>query len=226
MITGSMIFNAFTLLVVIFMVWRLFKIGKYVQMTEQQLCQLDQRHHPSREDAHINTSIDEILNVLRIELMITDIYIGMFHNGGSFVNGERMKKFSIPYGKAASTVKELVRWRIKDKFISHWSQLFDELFVSGEYFCPDIEESRDEGFKRDMRCYGFKASYMFLMRQADISQTPAGFLSLNYDKTKTLSREDRDKIKEVIPKLLQLINLKGIDHRVNVLNKRKEYLIK
>jgi hypothetical protein len=154
-------------------------------------------------------AIDDILNVLRIELNCTDIYIARFHNGGSFANGERMKKFSVVYGKASMAQKELVRWTMYDKFTSHWPEVFDQLYAAGEYYCPELENSRDSNFKRDMQKFEFKSIYLYLITQPDVERTPEAFIAINYRDyhTPISHKEERDKVMGEVPKLLALMNL-------------------
>jgi hypothetical protein len=154
-------------------------------------------------------AIDDILNKLRIELMATDIYIGRFHNGGNFVNGTRMKKFSITYCKAVSSQKELVKWYMYDKFTSHWPAVFDMLYAMGEFYCPDIGEAKDTNFRRDMARFEFKSIYMYLISQPDAMRTPEAFIAINYKDyhVSEFAKEERDCIKEAIPNLMALMNL-------------------
>ena len=154
-------------------------------------------------------AIDDILNVLRIELRADDIYIARFHNGGSFANGERMKKFSVTYGKAAVSQKELVRWTMYDKFTSHWPEVFDQLYATEEYYCAELENSRDSNFRRDMQKFEFKSIYLYLISQPDTAKTPEGFIAINYkDYHVPINfKEEQDRVKEDIPKLLALMNL-------------------
>jgi hypothetical protein len=162
-----------------------------------------------RESNAYELAIDDILNRLRIEIQATDIYIGRFHNGGNFVNGTRMKKFSVTYCKASSQQKELVSWYMYDKFTSHWPGVFDQLYAMGEYYCPNIQESKDSNFRRDMSRFDFKSIYIYLICQPDAMKTPEAFLAVNYRDfhVSEFAKEERDCIKEAIPKLLALMNL-------------------
>jgi hypothetical protein len=164
-------------------------------------------------------AIDKILLQLRFELNATDVFVARFHNGGNFNNGIRMKKFSIPYGKASSTVKELVRWRFYDKFCSHWPDAIDQLLTLGEYCVANLDNCNDMNFKRDMEFYGFKSCNLFLLEQADLSHSPEGFLSINFNTSKVLNQEERDRIKEESDHLVSLMNLIPID--IGVTSKKK-----
>lgn len=168
-------------------------------------------HLDLREIISYEKAIDKKLIRLRLELNAADIYIARFHNGGTYNNGVRIKKFSIPYEKSSSAIKELVRWRNFDKFCSHWPDVMDNLLVMREYCITDMQDCSDLNFKRDMEFYNFKSCHLFLIEQLDLSHSPEGFLAVNFFETRVLEKDERDLILSEIPNLLSLINLtKGI----------------
>jgi hypothetical protein len=160
-----------------------------------------------RQTIQYEKAIDKILMRIKLELNAFDVYVARFHNGGSFNNGTRMKKFSIPYGKASSTIRELVRWKFYDKFCSHWPDVIDQMLVMNEYCCSDIKDCNDLTFKKDMEYYDFKSCHLFLICQDDLSRSPEGFIAINFKESKVLTKEERDIVKNEIPRLLSLMNL-------------------
>ncbi len=168
-------------------------------------------HTDLRQIISYEKAIDKILTRIRLELNAADVYIARFHNGGTYNNGVRIKKFSIPYEKSSSAIKELVRWRNFDKFCSHWPDVMDNLLVMREYCITDMQDCSDLNFKRDMEFYNFKSCHLFLIEQHDLSHSPEGFLAVNFFETRVLEKDERDLILSEIPNLLSLINLtKGI----------------
>jgi hypothetical protein len=126
-----------------------------------------------RLSAPFNTAINKILLVLRYELRCSDVYIARFHNGGNWMDGSPMDKFSITHGKAIASTK-LLQDTYVNIFCSHWSEIYDHLIVVGEYCCADLEDCRDSNFKKEMLAHDFKACYLYLICQADAAKTPKG----------------------------------------------------
>jgi hypothetical protein len=211
--TDVSIMDIIQLILILLVAFAVYKFYKRIAPAADKITDKESRDISQRMANSYDLAIDDILNKLRIELMAADIYIGRFHNGGSFVNGSRMKKFSITYCKAVVNQKELVKWYMYDKFTSHWPGVFDHLYGTGEYYCPEIENSKDTNFRKDMARFEFKSIYMYLISQPDLMKTPEAFIAINYRDyhVSEFAKEERDCIYEAIPRLLALLNLMPLE---------------
>jgi hypothetical protein len=202
----------------VFMTVMFFKISQFRKMIKpaaEQIVRGGGSDLSLRQTSHYETAIYDIIRQLRIEFTASDVYIARFHNGGNFANGTRMKKFSVTYGIAVSQQKELLKYRFYDKFCSHWADMIDELLVQGDYIKPDVKDEvlcRDVNFRRDMTFYNFESVYIFLIYQPDAAKTPEGFLAINFGKYRLLTKEEQDRIKEDLPKLVALMNLTTVNN--------------
>jgi hypothetical protein len=189
---------------------RISEFKKMIRPAAEQIVKSGGSDLSLRQTSHYETAIYDIIRQLRIEFVASDVYIARFHNGGNFANGTRMKKLSVPYEMAVPQQKELVKWRFYDKFCSHWADAIDELLVSGDYIKPSVKDEvicRDASFRRDMAFYEFESVYLFLICQPDAARTPEGFLAINFGRFRMLNKEDQDRIREELPKLVALMNL-------------------
>ena len=157
-----------------------------------------------KEDSIYNLVIQKILCRLKKELSATKIVIGRFHNGGNYVNGLPMKKFSLTHETAGGTEMPMM-----DKGIavlnSRYSEAFAQLATLGEYCIADIEDCTDDNFKRDMKVYGFKAAYLFLIRQFNDKED--GFVGVYFNKTTVVDKEHRHMVLEQRPRIMGLLNM-------------------
>jgi len=160
--------------------------------------------HSVKDDSIHNLVIQKILCRLKKELNATKIIIGRFHNGGNYVNGLPMKKFSLTHETAGGTELPMMD-RGVGVLNSKYSEAFAQLATIGEYCISDIEDCTDDNFKRDMRSYGFKATYLFLIRQFDDKED--GFISINFKTTMVVDKEHRHMVIEQIPRIMGLLNM-------------------
>jgi hypothetical protein len=89
---------------------------------------------------------------------------------------------------------------------SRYPVAFEILGLTGQFFVSDVEDCIDLNFKSDMKKYGFKSCYLFLVRQLDGKEE--GFIGVNFNSSQVLSAEKRSIITEHIPELLLLINMR------------------
>jgi hypothetical protein len=116
-----------------------------------------------------------------------------------------MKKFTITHETAGGSSEPLM-----DKCVSvlnsKYSIAFEQLFYLNYYACYNVDDGDDLSYKVDMKRYGFKASFLFLMKQADGSDE--GFLGINFDHTEVLQDDRKDVVREQIPNILCQLNMK------------------
>jgi hypothetical protein len=89
---------------------------------------------------------------------------------------------------------------------SRYGIAFEQLAIRREYVVYDVDDCTDTNFKRDMSEYGFKATYIFLIKQ--LNGSDEGFIGVNFSDTKVLTAEQRDIIREQIPRIIDLVNMK------------------
>ncbi len=162
-----------------------------------------------KEENSYSLSIDNILEDIRLELRCADVYLGRFHDGGTFVDGSHMRKFSITHEKIDEVQQEMVRSYFFDKFRSHWATVFNDLYATKEFWCPRISETKHTVFKKDMARFGFKTTFIYLISQADQMKAPVGFIAVNWRDEHIVenAKEERDRVVSDIPRLLSLMNL-------------------
>jgi len=157
-----------------------------------------------KEDSLCHVVVQKILCKLKIDLFATKIIIGRFHNGGNYVNGLPMKKFSLTHETAGGTDTPMM-----DKGVgvlnSKYSEAFAQLATIEEYCMADLNDCTDANFKRDMMGYGFKATYLFLIRQFDGKED--GFIGINFKETKVVDKEHRHMVIEQLPRIMGLLNM-------------------
>jgi len=163
------------------------------------------KHIPSiKENSVYNSIIQKIICKLKIDLSSAKIVIGRFHNGGSFVNGLPMRKFSLAFETAGGTTIPMM-----DKNVgvmnSRYPTAFAQLATIDEYFISDVEDCTDLNFKQDMKSWGFNACYLFLIRQFDGKEN--GFIGINFKYTTVLTAEQRQLVQEQMPRIMGLLNM-------------------
>lgn len=160
---------------------------------------------PLKREIYCDAEIYRIIIRLKYEFYALKVFIGRYHDGGIFANGLRMKKFTITHETAGGGDKPMM-----DIFVgtmnSRYCIAFEGL-IAQEIFCvSDIEDCVDLNLRDDMRKYGFKALYLFLIRQRNGIEE--GFLGIGFRETTVLSEEQRDVVREQIGHILDLINLR------------------
>jgi hypothetical protein len=68
-------------------------------------------------------AVQEFVDELRIENMFDRVSICQFHNGGKFLNGRSMKKFSMTYESVAPGIEKLKR-KYQNVLVSEFPHLF------------------------------------------------------------------------------------------------------
>jgi hypothetical protein len=164
----------------------------------------DANQYSVKEDSCYSTIVQKIICKLKFELKSTKIVIGRFHNGGNYVNGLPMKKFTLTHETAGGTDLPMM-----DKCVavlnSRYSQAFAQLATLYDYCVADVNDCPDLNFKRDMELWKFKSCYLFLMRQFDGKED--GFVGVNFKYTNVMSKEQRHMVEEQIPRIIGLLNM-------------------
>lgn len=188
---------AFFLLFIIHYFWK-------TLIKPQREYNLMHERYSVKEDSVHNTVIQKIICKIKIDLNSTKVVIGRFHNGGNYVNGLPMKKFTLTHETAGGTKEPMM-----DKGISvlnsKYSEAFAQLATIDEYCISDMNDCTDMNFSRDMKNYGFGATYLFLIRQFDNKED--GFVGVNFNQTRVMTKEERHMVVELIPRIMGLLNM-------------------
>lgn len=159
------------------------------------------------KDAYCNAEVQRIIIRLKLELHSCKVILSRFHNGGCYANGLDMKKFTVSHETTGGTIGGI---NLMDKCVgvlnSRYGIAFETLAASHQFVVNDTDECLDQNFKNDMISYGFKACYLFLIKQ--VNGVDEGFIGINFKETIVLTAEQRDIVKDQIPRILNLINMK------------------
>ncbi len=157
-----------------------------------------------QKESTYNKEISGILVRLKLELQSAKVGLMRFHNGGKFANGIDMKKFTATHETASDTIEPFM-----DKCVSvlnsRYPVAFEILGISGQFVVSDVDDCVDLNFKADMKKYGFKSCYLFLINQAEGHHE--GFIGINFTQTTVLDAQKRAIVNEQIPRILALINM-------------------
>jgi hypothetical protein len=158
-----------------------------------------------RKDSYYNAELQRILIRIKLELQACKVTLARFHNGGCFANGLDMRKFTVTHETTGGSKVPLM-----DKCVSvlnsRYGIAFEQLAIRREYVVYDVDDCNDTNFKRDMGEFGFKATYIFLIKQN--SGIDEGFVGVNFSDSKILTPEQRDIVREQIPRIIDLVNMK------------------
>lgn len=138
--------------------------------------------------AKYSMEIDKILYDFTNKMGATRAMVARFHNGGQFINNIQMDKFSVTNEISTCEHEHSISQRMQNILLSNYSSVMYELLFNNKYFKPDTKEC-DPDFRREMELDKIKSIYFFLIK--DIDETPIGYISLSFHKTKKeLSNDD------------------------------------
>jgi hypothetical protein len=183
-----------------------YQFSIYVKKIKPPICKEDIiKAYVTDENEYLcNIETHGILYRIGLELRSCKVALMRFHNGGKFANGRDMRKFTTTHETPSDTIKPFMDNNI-GVLISRYPIAFNCLKIQGYYAVSDINDCNDLNFKCDMKKYGFKACYLFLIKQ--VNGNHEGFIGVNFCETTVLDSEKREIVKEQIPKILSLINM-------------------
>jgi hypothetical protein len=161
-----------------------------------------------REASRYDVDIARVIWQIREDVGSCKITINRFHNGGNFANGQPMRKFTCTHETpGGSTIP--FQDKCNGVLNSRYPEAFMNLGTMGEYAVHSVDDCTDRNFKHDMVFHGFKAAYLFLIENPNGSEE--GFIGVNFKNTHVMTLEHRQKVKEKIPTVLLLLNMKKIE---------------
>lgn len=151
--------------------------------------------------------LDKICFTIRKLTKANGVYIAYFHNGGSFINGVRMDKYTVVGEDYCENLKSY-KGRYKDCLVNNFTYLFHNLLVDNRHFIPnvDADKSQDKFYKDDLVERGIKSSYTFLIKDP-IEETPVGFISIEYNETNAFNLDNEKYIWKYQNKIANILNI-------------------
>ena len=146
-----------------------------------------ERINPVDEAIHLNTLVDEQLDVVMDELNCDRVWVAQFHNGGHFYpTGKSIQKFSIFYEKVAPGAVT-IQHTFQNVPCSLFPKALAELYKEGEVSIPTYE-GEDYDLTGVSAPYGTKSFYMVALE--DLHDKFIGVISIAYNKEHKLTKEE------------------------------------
>ena len=177
---------------------------KWSNTNKTVIAKTDINNIPFKEESAYNVEIQKIICRSKDKFQATKIIIALFHDGGNFVNGLHMKKFSVIFETEGGTYIPMMDKCI-NIFNSRYSVAFAQLAALDYYCLVDRDTCEDLNFKRDMKEWDFQSSNLFMMKQFDGKDF--GFIGINFRNSHVMGPEERAMVKEQIPIIVGLLNM-------------------
>jgi hypothetical protein len=190
-----------TLSIIGVLLTHLYKIWQVLK--PQQVIQELHEKYSVKEDSVYGMVLQKIICKLKHDLNASRVIIARFHNGGNYVNGLPMKKFTVTHETASKG--SFLMDKCFGIINSRYSQAFAQLATLEEYCIADRDDCPDLNYAKDMKFYEFNASYLFLLKQFDGKEE--GFIGINFAQTRVLSKEERDIVKYQLDRIMGLLNM-------------------
>ena len=148
---------------------------------------LKEHYYPKKKHEYLSVhksesyiKLDKLCNVIREKTKADGVYIAGFHNGGTFISGLKMDKYTVlgeDYGVNLRSYKS----KYKDILVNTCSYLFHSLLVSNRYGVCDSKEynKEDQCYVDDLKARDVSSAYTFLIKHP-ITGSPLGFISLEF----------------------------------------------
>lgn len=133
--------------------------------------------------------LDTICHTIKEAVKADGVYIAYFHNGGHFINGVGMDKYTV-VGEDYQEDMKSYKTQYRDVMVNNFSYLFHNLLVSNRNYIHDISKnsSQDKAYKEDLKNRNINSTYTFLIKDV-IKETPIGFISIEYKNINSFSVE-------------------------------------
>jgi hypothetical protein len=190
---------AITIIGVIFAILVLHRFAKKLEKQEEK------RHKITvKEECNHNVEVQKIICRIKIQLNATKVIIARFHNGGNYVNGLEMKKFSTTFETEGGTYIPMMD-KCVSVFNSRYPIAFSYLAAMGYYTVAERKDCEDGNFRNDMKEFDFQSTNLFLMKNFD--GLYEGFIGVNFRDSRVMDKEAREKVTDEIPQIVGLLNM-------------------
>ena len=105
------------------------------------------------EDIGEMVYVHEFIEDLRAEYDFDRVSICQFHNGGKFLNGRSMKKFSMTYETAAPGIEKIKR-KYQNVLVSEFPKMFAAILKTNFMIVSDSNDYEFPDLKREMQTHG------------------------------------------------------------------------
>lgn len=160
------------------------------------------------EKSNCYIELDKTCANIRDTLKANAVYIAYFHNGGRFINGVNMDKYTViaeDYDSCCNSFKK----NFKDVLVNNFAFLFHDLLVRNRHFITDIDTHKfqDKCYKEDLDNRNMKSAYTFIIKDP-IKNTPLGFISIEYAIPNGFNVNDEKHIWKNQNTIANLLNMK------------------
>ena len=145
------------------------------------------KHYSLKDITMYALNIDKILFDILTKLNASRIILARFHNGGTFIGGLPIDKFSVTNEIYGDDVDHSITQMMQNILLSTHSQVIHELLVSDCYFRASLNDVPN-GFKKMLSIGGVKSVYLFLIK--DIDETPMSFICITFNEKETELHQD------------------------------------
>jgi hypothetical protein len=149
--------------------------------------------------------LKKLLICLRGSTKADSITFSRFHNGGHFIDGVSMDKFSV-LQEDCSEGLNYVQNDFQAVLMSRFAQTMHELLFNKSILQSNINNLKDHNLRSYLNKQKIKSIYMFLVE--DIKCTPIGFITIAYMNEYNMENEDILLITNNITKINNLLNNK------------------
>lgn len=139
-------------------------------------------------DYEINKKIWVLLNDIHADR----VYIGRFHNGGSYYEGMSVKKFTITNEAFSENVGQLIMPVFKERLLSEFTNLFKPLVYTGKVEIKSNESEPDRIVQKYLDIIGGKVCLLYCIR--GVNNKPMGYLGIHYNDEIEISDEKKETI--------------------------------
>lgn len=159
------------------------------------------------EKSNCYIELDKICASIRDTIHANAAYIAYFHNGGHFINGVEMDKYTV-VGEDYDCCVVSYKKSFKDVLVNNFPYLFHNLLVRNRHYCNDVSKYKfqDRCYKDELESRGMKSAYTFLIKDP-IKETPIGFISLEYNIVEGFNPDDEKYIWKKQNTIANLLNL-------------------
>lgn len=175
---------------------------------------LKERYFPKKKKQQLTTNksscyieLDKICATIKDVVKANMVYIAYFHNGGHFINGVAMDKYTV-VGEDYDVSCKSIKKSFKDVLVNNFPYLFHDLLVRNRHYINSVSTQvmEDRSYKEDLDERGIKSAYTFLIKDP-VQDTPLGFISLEYFKENGFNEVDEKYIWKKQNTIAKLLNM-------------------
>lgn len=151
--------------------------------------------------------LDKICASIKDIVKANMVYVAYFHNGGHFINGITMDKYTV-VGEDYDVNCRSIKKTSKDVLVNNFPYLFHDLLVRNRHYINSVQNQamEDKSYKEDLENRNIKSAYTFLIKDP-IKDIPIGFISLEYFKENGFNETDEKYIWKKQNTIAKLLNM-------------------